>query len=58
MKEPGTLWERRRIDISDCMENELLSHAYGWTPNEIADLSPLVKREYLAILQGRADAGG
>ena len=58
MKESGSLWERKRTQISDALENELLSNTYGWKPNEIEELDPRVKRAYLVILQGRADAGG
>ena len=58
MKETGTLWERKKFQISEALEDELLSHTYGWDPDIIEDLDPKKKREYLAILQGRADAGG
>lgn len=35
--------------------NEMLSHTYGWTPNEIREMSSDDINSYLAILSGKAE---
>lgn len=58
MRETGTPWEKNKVELTEALENEMLSQVYGWDPDQIGNLHPIVKRKYLTILKGKSDAGG